>query len=196
MTVANNKAGSHVTDALRQGLKTKRACIIWSSQINQVMRTLGEELRAEHQIVMPMRNPYSRMISSWAYGIRQKWINKNILPPQVARREKNWRLGMNWHTYREQMNSLYYEGRLVPHFTFRVEHAQEDWEVICKMIGIPVFDLPKRNPSTHTAWQDYYEQYPNLRKQVEKTMPLDTKYMPYSFDHDQPTGPLPERWVR
>jgi|GEM_PF-6987584 len=190
--------GSSQLDAgqFRRMLNAKKVIVVWPEQVRWLQRQFLKELKAKkHPIVTAIRHPWDRFISSWAFARRRGWIGEDSKPLDLITKRHKLNGATRWHTFREQTNQLYFKGKLVPDFTMRTEHIQEDFAVMCEMIGLPELLLRQTNVSKHRPWREYYDEEPALRDAVASALPLDTTHLPYEFDSDKPTGPLPETLV-
>lgn len=48
------------------------------------------------------------------------------------------------------------DGSLAVDFVGRFERLDEDWDKLCRRIGVPWIDLPRRNVGQHPPWQECY----------------------------------------
>lgn len=72
-------------------------------------------------------------------------------------------------------------GHVALDFVGRYENLQESYDEICARIGLPTADLPRKNPSTHAAFTDYYDD--ELRQTVAEFYKDDLETFDYQFPH-------------
>lgn len=66
-------------------------------------------------------------------------------------------------------------------FLIRFEHLDEDFELVCKKIGIPYSHLPKRNSSTRSHYSTYYDE--ELKEIVRKKFKEEIVIGNYTFEN-------------
>lgn len=66
-------------------------------------------------------------------------------------------------------------------FLIRFEHLGEDFESVCKRIGIPYTPLPRRNSSTRSHYSTYYDD--ELKEMVQKKFAEEIVIGNYRFEH-------------
>lgn len=175
----------------QEGLLNHRVVICEPEAGRRLWQGLGYDQRINHTCVGMMRNPYSRFISGWRYMIAQGCMPEQE-PVGLLQNATRTPWLANLHIHRQQIRSLYGDNDwLMPELVLRTEHLQEDFDQFCELAGLKKVTLPRSNATKHKPWRDYYEEYPRLRAQVEKTMCWDVTTLPYVFDRDEPTGPLP-----
>ncbi len=166
----------------------------WGAWFHNSMKFYGEELMTKHHVVTLMRNPYDRYISSWAYAKQKGWIPEDTSPFDLSWMTTQNMSRLAWHhTFRPQINNLYYYGELHVHQVLRFEHLEEDFRDLATRLDVPDAKLHQLNPSEHRPWREYYEEDPTLRSRVEAAIPEDFAALPYTFEQDAPSGPVPRR---
>jgi hypothetical protein len=65
------------------------------------------------------------------------------------------------------------------HRVLRFEHLQQDFDSMCKLLGIPPQPLPRRNRSEHAAYRDYYDAA--TRAMVEQQFGDEAALFGYAF---------------
>ncbi|PIW37308.1 MAG: hypothetical protein COW24_00825 [Candidatus Kerfeldbacteria bacterium CG15_BIG_FIL_POST_REV_8_21_14_020_45_12] len=87
-------------------------------------------------------------------------------------------------------NTKYYfdwRGNPINDFVIRYEKLNEDYEQLCKKIGVPFEPLPQLKTKTRGA-RDYRELYtPELRDHIGKLFAKEIAFFGYTFDAPEPT---------
>lgn len=109
------------------------------------------------------RNSWDRMVSLYHYLIAMKYHRlpatfeeflQQVVAGDYPRPEARNLLG------HYQANNLLAwlrpNGVWLPQFVGRFENLQEDWKIVCKILGIEYMALNLRNPSKHDQYQAYY----------------------------------------
>jgi len=176
-------------------LKTHKCVASWAGYYAEAMRLHGRELLRDHYVFTLMRNPYARFISSWAFSrFKKEWIPDTMEPRDFLRVSEGDVPGVCWHhTYRPQVENLYWEKELYAHRVLANENLTAEYGKLMEEQGYPDIHLPRLNASKHKPWRKYYEEEPGLQEAVAARFKLDLSVLPYTFDQDGPTGSLPGR---
>ena len=148
-----------------------------------------------------VRNPFSRMVSWWSMGVRfaeRLDTGRRKTHRKLSRRPEVWGPFVR---YRDSFERFVLEGthdeelvRLtVPQvrlltvgdrmadFIGRTENFVADTNTVRERLGLPpVTDLPKRNPSSHGHYSEYYNDA--TRKRVEDIYAEDLEAFDYRFE--------------
>lgn len=73
-------------------------------------------------------------------------------------------------------------GHVALDFVGRYENLQESYDEICARVGLPAANLSRKNPSTHAAFTDYYDD--ELRHIVAEFYKVDLEIFDYQFPSD------------
>jgi len=65
-------------------------------------------------------------------------------------------------------------------FVMRYERLEEDFQTVCRRLGIPVQTLPVRNKSTREHFSQYYD--PELVEHVRQRFADEVEFFGYEFD--------------
>jgi hypothetical protein len=108
-----------------------------------------------------IRNPWDRLVSSWAFTRRRNKHGLSFeqfvrdLPSLDPAQEKDAlgrAISVHWHTM-PQLGHLTIQGRQVVDFLGRVESLERDWAQLCQLIDCPVPLPPRRNVSDHQPYR-------------------------------------------
>ena len=77
-----------------------------------------------------------------------------------------------------------YDGNVVLESVGRYESLQRSYDEICIRIGIPTTELGRKNPSSHDAYGEYYDD--ELRERVAALYEDDLRIFSYDFDSCAP----------
>ena len=77
-------------------------------------------------------------------------------------------------------------GQLALDMVGRYETLQQSYDEICERLGLPSIDLTRKNPSTHAAYTDYYDE--ELRDIVAEFYSEDLQLFGYDFPPSVPTN--------
>lgn len=138
-----------------------------------------------------VRNPWDRLVSMWSYSKK-----RGMQPIATASFEyfiKNQEaiLSQVSETYlsnsQRKINVLYPQyfyisdwwGNNVMDFIGKFENLQSDFDIVCDKIGIPRRTIPKKNPSNHKHYTEYYND--TTRDIVAQRYAKDIEYFGYKF---------------
>lgn len=83
-------------------------------------------------------------------------------------------------------NTKYYfdwRGRPLNDFVIRFEHLEDDYEKLCKKIGLPYEPLPGLKTKVRKSQRDYRELYtPEMQQWVSKKFAKEIQHFGYTFD--------------
>jgi chondroitin 4-sulfotransferase 11 len=124
-----------------------------------------------------VRNPWDLMVSWWKWRMR----NKKTTFPGFIKNQKNLipgneylKPGLTYFDFISDGNNI-----LVDKIC-RFENLQEDFDDVCKEIGIiPQQKLPHKNEMKRTHYSDYYDD--KIRKRVADKFKKDIEYFNYEY---------------
>lgn len=118
------------------------------------------------------RNPWDRMVSLYKYLNKMGCSNTQscTLKEFIQQGDNSWWFGAF-------DNHIDFIGTV--DFIGRVETLQEDFDFICKKIGIPSVDIPHKNKTIHAHYSEYYDQ--ESRDLVASRFEKDIRYFGYKF---------------
>ena len=118
-----------------------------------------------------VRNPWDKMVSQYHYNshlfVKNKTFEEYI---------KWWDLGNKISTF-PPLNSFYLDLDL--DFIGRFENLQNDFDFVCKQIGMPPTRLPHLNKSRHKRYIDYYSK--ETAEIVRRRFREDIRLFGYKF---------------
>ena len=127
-----------------------------------------------------VRNPWDRLVSEYNFLLerpthgRHKKVKKlsdfkRFIHMQVKRNDAY------------QINMLCdRQGKLLMDFVGKLENLEEDWQTVCKKIGIPYQQLQRKNATQHRHYQDYYDD--ETRQLVGRHWSREIELFEYTFD--------------
>jgi hypothetical protein len=160
-----------------------RAVTIQHKRIDQYKRWTDDSGKPYYTFTF-VRNPWQRLVSEYFYIKRMKGClceDFEIKYPTFKDFVKNDGLSCSYLTH--DMSQIDFvlssnHGRLT-NFVGRCEDMQYDFDYICGKIGIPKIDLPKRNPTKHEHYTEYYDD--ETKHLVERLYIRDIEYFGYEF---------------
>ena len=121
------------------------------------------------------RNPWSKMVSEWAYFYEQKdpITFKEFTQRMINPDHNNKHPYSGWHFKSQHIFSKGCK------FIGRFESLQKDFNHACDKIKIPRQELPHENKSKHKHYTDYYDN--ETREIVAEKYAEDIEYFGYKF---------------
>ena len=149
-----------------------------------------------------VRNPWSRMLSVYCYWKQMTPSHKYYYWDATACRKiqdndmsfkefliklsepqiyfsKTRQFNVEMPHVKTQYSFLNVNGKLKMDFVGKIESLQEDFNFICKDIGIPKQDLPHVNKSHHRHYTEYYDD--ETRDIISEVYRDDIKHFNYKF---------------
>ena len=130
-----------------------------------------------------VRNPWDKLVSEYFY-----MVQKNRCTPkakQIIRTCKNFEgfvrkngVKFCWKGHATHQHKFFAENSL--DFVGRFENFQEDFNVVCKKIGIEESTLPVVNSSQHRNYADYYNK--ETEEIVRRRYAVDIERFGYKFE--------------
>jgi hypothetical protein len=119
-----------------------------------------------------VRNPYDKCISSYFYT--NQYQKKSF---------KEFLLKYEHHDSYHNMNQCDFvtdkNGKIAVDFIGRFENLQEDFDHVCKKIGVKTGQIPHQNKSLHNNYREYYNE--ETKAIVEKKFKKDLDLFEYKF---------------
>jgi chondroitin 4-sulfotransferase 11 len=139
-----------------------------------------------------VRNPFDRLVSQFKFTGKKWWKKAGLSESSLCfenyvKQIVACNLPFSAHRYNSQIKSgqgdedwsqLQYLSEDVD-FIGRYENLQEDFNIICDKIGIPLQQLPHRNSTKHKHYTEYYDD--ETREIVAKKYAKDIEYFGYKF---------------
>ena len=127
-----------------------------------------------------VRNPYDRFVSTCFFLNRE---NPEFRKSAV----KFMKNALNVERFRQRMlvkpqnqQLVDDDGNIALDTVGRYENLQESYDEICTRIGIPTTELGRKNPSSHDAYSEYYDE--ELKDRVASYYADDLRIFSYDFD--------------
>jgi hypothetical protein len=126
-----------------------------------------------------VRNPWDRLVSEYNFLLER---------PAHGRHKKVKKLSDFKHFIHMQVkrNDAYQinmlcdqQGKLLMDFVGKLENLEEDWQTVCKKIGIPYQQLQRKNATQHRHYQDYYDD--ETRQLVGRHWSREIELFEYTF---------------
>lgn len=140
-----------------------------------------------------VRNPWDRFVSGYEYlkqgGIRQmlpdtNWDdyfeNRVNFYPSFKEfvKSKEW-VSSGWLHFTPQYDFINISNNICMDFIGKVENMQDDYDTICKAIGLKSSVLKRTNRSKRRNYEEYFDD--ESRKIIAEEYEKDIKYFDYSF---------------
>ena len=78
------------------------------------------------------------------------------------------------------------DGSVALDYIGRYENLQQSYDEICARIGVPTTELGRKNPSSHAAFHEYYDD--ELQDRVAEYYKDDLRIFSYDFESCLPTN--------
>jgi len=139
----------------------------------KIISKIGIDIWDEYYKILPIRNPWDRIVSFWYWGIG-KYKKTYTFSEYVE--TKQMRLLSKWY-------------KLFPHdeescvdFLIRFEHLNEDFLKLCNLLKINPIKLPRAKGNFRTDRKHYAEYYDDdTRQVVAEKYAKDIEYFGYKF---------------
>lgn len=145
-----------------------------------------------------VRNTYEVLVSGYKYSMQESYFKnipeENNLRYEAAKKETFRRYVIDcWGHDHTQWDFLTFKEKLIVDFIGRFENLQEDFDKVCKHIGLPQTQLPKLNTSdthkyilpevTEKANLHYSQWYTDeILEFVNKKAKTEIDYFGFKFD--------------
>ena len=173
--VAVPKTGSSTINSILAGHTPKPHL-----DIMEIKESVSDDIFSEYFKFGFVRNPWDRAVSLYH---RQEGIQ--------LRDRMSFEEFIDYHNYAtdtcihptQKKHQLDFftnkSGNVIVDFIGRFENLQQDFNVICDKIGIPIQELPHVNKSQHKHYIEYYTE--KTRQIVAKKYAKDIEYFGYEF---------------
>jgi hypothetical protein len=151
-----------------------------------------------------VRNPWDRLVSGYHYRIRGgsqrpgDLARAKLYPRSFRKFCRNLDRFMNLpdeHMFVPQWQWISDpQERMIIDFVGRYEALDQDFETVCRRLGLPVKRLPHVNQSKHRPYPDYYDR--ETRDLVARAYERDIELFGYSFDQELPESAMSEGFIR
>lgn len=131
-----------------------------------------EELKT-FKIFCAIRNPFDRVVSFTNWHYKPESFTEPILEKHIKLVQRM--LSMFTIIKPDGTTEIW------PTKFIRFESMQEDFDQMCKDVGIETSKLPHKNKTGHHPYRTYYENYPNLIPKVEAVLKDDLEYFNYAY---------------
>ena len=162
----------HVKDKFRMNHHDHRH-MQWHYNYDQYLKYYPRETNSYYKFTI-VRNPWDRAVSEWKYFNKvypgyNLDFKSSLITTQFAGKMYPWE-EHNWsqHVYTTNCD---YVGRF--------ENLQNDFDNICKDIGLPQQKLPWMNKTTHKHYTEYYDE--EAKSIVAERNARDIEYFGYKF---------------
>jgi len=142
-----------------------------------------------------VRNPYDRIVSAYYHCVRHKWFSGSFkkmvttplkdLHPKTTQHIQPLVLHLSLNKIEYRKNNYEFppnqEDLNVDYLNFigKFENLQQDFNILCGIIGIPQQKLPHKNTTKHKHYSEYYDN--ETRKVVSKNYAKDIELFGYNF---------------
>lgn len=127
-----------------------------------------------------VRNPFDRFVST-CFFLNRKNPDFKRSAVQFMRNALNVNQFRQRILARPQNEQLIDDdGNVALDMVGRYENLQESYDEICNRIGIPTTELGRKNPSSHNAYTEYYDDA--LKERVASFYEDDLRIFFYEFD--------------
>lgn len=126
-----------------------------------------------------VRNPWDWQVSLYFFMLKNKSHHQHELIRSMNSFEEyiEWRVNEDCHLQKEFLVDDV--GNLIVDYIGKYENLQDDFDEICRQIGINA-SLTHKNKSKHKDYREYYNDY--TRNLIEEAFKEDIEMFGYSFD--------------
>lgn len=127
------------------------------------------------------RNPYDRLVSAHKYLVDGFGNNGDVKFGKTLSSDFKYFVknqlndNINWLHFRPMMFWLNDD----VDFVGKIENLQQDFDIVCKKIGIAQQKLPQENKSKHKHYTEYYNK--EIKQIVSDQYAKDIEYFRYKF---------------
>lgn len=152
--------------------------------VRQLLQHLSSEVWKSYFKFALVQNPFDRFVSTCFFLNRKnpQFEKSAITFMKSALNVERFRKGMLVLPQNQLL--IDYDGNVVLESVGRYESLQRSYDEICIRIGIPTTELGRKNPSSHDAYGEYYDD--ELRERVAAFYEDDLRIFSYDFDSCAP----------
>jgi len=152
--------------------------------VRQLLQHLSSEVWESYFKFAFVRNPFDRFVSTCFFLNRKnpQFEESAITFMKSALNVERFRKGMLVLPQNQLL--INDDGNVVLDAVGRYESLQVSYDEICSRIGIPTTELGRKNPSSHDAYVEYYDD--ELRDRVATFYEDDLRMFSYDFDSCAP----------
>jgi hypothetical protein len=167
--------GSSIQNIIKKQNKDLTGCL------HKSVTSYSKEYRNSCFVFSFVRNPHDRLLSAHkyltcGYGNEGDTNFGKTLSPDFKYFVKNeLQDNIDWLHFRPMISWLNDDVSFIGRF----ENLQEDFNIVCKEIGIPKQQLPHKNKSKHKHYTEYYDD--ETRQIVAEIYKQDLDLYNYSF---------------
>jgi len=188
-------AGSSIGDALREfahfpskvnkaksflGLAPKIFCNDFPGHIkaNELKEKIPAKIFDNYFKFAFVRNPWDWQVSLYHFALQTPRHHQHKLIKNMQSFDEyiEWRVAKD---LRLQKEFLYDNEKLLVDVVGKMESIESDFLEICQKVGLPPIHLPKKNPSKHKHYTEYYTEH--TRQLVAEAFEEDINTFRYEF---------------
>ncbi len=122
-----------------------------------------------------VRNPWDRIVSDFSFCKKKKFVSDDY----TIRDEVTENLD-NYERWKQPCYDwIEYENKNSMDFVLRFENLQNDFDQLCKNLGIQTKTLPHINPTNHKHYTEYFDD--ETKSLVAEKYAKDIEYFGYEF---------------
>lgn len=142
-----------------------------------IERTSLEDFQSHFSFAF-VRNPWDWELSHYKYILRSKRHpdHQRVTDLRTFSEYVRWRCDGN---FRRQTDFTDHRGQQVVSFIGRYENLQQDFQFVCRKVGIN-HRLPRLNATSKTIYQQHYDD--RMTALIEQTYSCDIERFDYAFD--------------
>jgi hypothetical protein len=151
--------------------------------VNDLRRILPDEAFSNYFKFAIVRNPWDRMLSQYLFeGLFQQSTKERETRKEFSFDEfDDYIRGLSAFLMQEQYQFITDEkGECLVDFIGRFENLADDFQTICKRMGISERYLPHINTSKHTHYSAYYTE--EIKQRVQELFAKDIEMFGYQFE--------------
>ena len=150
----------------------------------EIQRELGVVEFSKYYKFTFVRNPFSKCVSEYFWWKRfsqkitsfREWVYQELSSLITQNQTRSVYQKHNVEQYKFIFDR---NGSKLINFIGRFENLQNDFDIICDKIGIPLQQLPHKNKTNHKHYTEYYDD--ETREIVAQKYARDIEYFGYEF---------------